>query len=70
MTCQKICSVFGGNLVEQFFSSRRREGISFFIMPPSLFAWFSPILGGISCKVKPQEQGMTEIRTPQAFCVG
>jgi hypothetical protein len=25
---------------------------------------------GISCKVKPEEQGMTEIRTPQAFCVG
>ncbi len=56
--------------MEHFFSSRRREGISFFIAPPSVFAWFSPILGGISCRVKPQEQGMTEIRTPQAFCVG
>jgi hypothetical protein len=38
MTCQKFCSVSGGNLIKHIFSSRSREGISFFIMPSSLFA--------------------------------
>ncbi len=37
VTCQKFCSVCRGNLVLHFFSSRSRDGISIFIIPPLLF---------------------------------
>ncbi len=41
MTCQKFCSVSGGNLIKHIFSSRSREGISFFIiMPPPCLPGF------------------------------
>ncbi len=42
MTCQKLCSVFGGNLIKHILISGSREGISFFIMPPSCFASVYP----------------------------
>ncbi len=46
MTYQKFCSVSGGNLIKHIFSSRTMWGVSFFIMPPSLFASFSAFLEG------------------------
>jgi hypothetical protein len=36
MTCHKFCSVSGGNVIKHIFSSRSREGISFFIIKLSL----------------------------------
>jgi hypothetical protein len=42
MTCQKLCSVFGGHLIKHILTSGSREGILFFIMPPSCFASVYP----------------------------
>lgn len=39
-----LLTIYAGNLINHIFSSRSRKGISFFIMPPLLFAFFS-ILG-------------------------
>ncbi len=42
--CQKFWSVSGGHFIMHIFSSMRsREGISFFIMPPSYFGLVSPL---------------------------
>ncbi len=43
MTCEKICSVFGSNLIKHIFTSMSREGISFCIVPPSCFASVYPL---------------------------
>jgi hypothetical protein len=43
MTCHKFSSVSGGNFIKHIFSSRSREGISFFIMPPSSSTSVSPL---------------------------
>jgi hypothetical protein len=43
MTCQKLCGVFGGDLIKHILTLGSREGISFFIMPASCFASVYPL---------------------------
>jgi len=43
MTCQKFCSVVGSNHLKHSFTFKIREGISFFIMPPSCFTSVYPL---------------------------
>ncbi len=55
MTCQKFCSVSGGNLIKHIFSSWSREGISFFHnAPPPVSPQFLHWISGSSLRqVKP-----------------